>query len=437
VNGSEATELLDKAEQLTEEGLFDDGLALVHSLYGAPLPSSLRGRSLAIEVVCLEGNHQIDDAENLIVDNMKEEGGDLAYVLAAGQQFSELEAFHYGEVFLRNLCDLDSQNAMAWYNLAVCLGRAARYQEALEIYDEALNRDPAFAQAYEQKAFCLAAVGDVPGAIQAYHSYFAFEPNDHETWIQVAELERESGNRAGAYEAFEKALGAGADKEEVLYNFVLAAKYFRDTDELERRVLELEALDDESWRALLARAELEQLNGDVWSAWEAVTEACAVVTEDDEDDDVFEYVLCMLLAFARRHDMGIHADEYVEQVFEREFFTEHVLNELRLLAGRFSNAVRSYQVALAHVSDALSPARYRICGVSAESSESAADLAREFQRRCGREEWDVVSIHCLSDPDEGLIGVYWQSPVLDALPGQGNPAPREGVQRESDCHGRQ
>lgn len=406
---------LERAEELLQNHDLDQALATVRKLYGQSLPSSDRARALAVEVVCLERLDKGEEAERLIVGTMKEEGDDLAFVLAAGIAFSELDSFLHAEVFLRNLCELEPDNHAAWYNLAIALGREGRYEEAVRAYDECIAHAPDFDEAYVQKAYCLEMLNDLAGSVATYHEYLERSPKDAEIWKALGIVESDRRRFTEAYAAFQKAAECTDDPEDIYFNWAITAARQNDLEQLERCIEQLQDLDAESWRTLLARADYEEAEGHVWPGWELLCEAFETALDDEEDEEARSYVAASLLRYAYRHEMADHASEAVLQMFDQGLFAEDVLEALQALEGRLSNAAISYQVVLRTERDGRD--RFIVYGVAADNADEAGRLAVEFEGRCSHDAWDLYSIHQLTTPDEGRIGVYWRSSESDRAPG--------------------
>lgn len=418
---STATDTLDRAQELFEEGRPESALNMVDKLYGQALTSSDRGRALALQAVCLEQLDRGDEAERLVAKVMEEEGDDLAFVLAAGIAFSDFDAFVHAEIFLRNLCELDPENHMAWYNLAISLGREGRYPESVQMYDECIQRDAAFADAYFQKGYCFALMGDLDRAAATYRAYLEREPGDAEAWKTLGIVESDRREPDAAYAAFEKAASIGGDDPvDVYFNWAITAARANDLERVEACIEEMEASDPEGWRTLLTKADYEEAQEQVWPAWEILCEAFDAVLEDKEDLGTCGYVAAGLIRFATRHDMSVHVGEYVERIFEEGLYSEDVLRALQSLDGRLSNAVKSHQVVLkaAPVNDEDEPdgARFVVYGVSAEDAAEAGELALEFEAKYGPCAWEVHSLQQITGPDEGHVGIYWRSEEMDRPP---------------------
>lgn len=418
---TETVSTLERAEELVLDGQLEQAIALLQGLAGQVLPSSERGRALALQAVCLERIGRADEADRLIAESMKEEGDDHAFVLAAGMEFSEYESFLHAEIFLRNLCDLRPDDHVPWFNLAVTLGREGRYQEAAALYDEALRCDPKFAEAHFQQAYCHSLLQNYAASAASYRRFLEIEPEDGEAWQALAVVESDRGELEAAYAAFERAAGLAEEPAEVYYNWAVTAVRRRDVATIERCVEKLQDIDPEDWRTMLVRADWEETEENLWAAWELLNEALAeVLNEENEehDDPVLQsYVAATVLRFAQRHDMGDHADETITAIFQHRVFEQETLEALRQFQARFSNQARSFQVVLEVAEDGSFP-HYVVYGVSAATPDEAAEIAQDFQRRVKPEPCKAHSIGALTNPDEGAVGVYWRSEELAAPPGE-------------------
>lgn len=407
---------IDRAEELLTTGDTQPALDMVRTLYGQTLTSTDRGRALAIEVVCLLELERAEDAERLIAEVMKDEGDDLAFVLAAGIEFSDLGEHTQAEVFLRNLSELDSENHLVWFNLAINFGREERYLEASEAYQKCLSLNAEFTEAYVQRAYCMETLNDLPGAVAMYRAYLERVPDDDEVWKSLGIVESDRKQFAEAYAAFEKALECTNEPEDIWFNWAITAVRRDDEDTLERCISKLQDISPEGWRTLLARADYEEAQEHVWPAWELLSEALDTVLDDeDEEDEAAGYVGAALLRFANRNDMREHAAEHVLRLFEEDLLTEEVIEALQVLEGRMSNAAASFQVMLRSEGD--ERPLYIVYGVSADTADEAGRLALAFHERCTADVWVLHAIHQLGQPDEGRIGVYWRSRVYNRPPG--------------------
>ncbi|MFP6596364.1 MAG: tetratricopeptide repeat protein [Candidatus Hydrogenedentota bacterium] len=417
-------ETLHRIEDLVFQGQSEQALSLINTLYGQNLPGTDRGRALAFEVIALESLDRQQEAHNLIGDIMKEEGDDYAFVLAAGIQFADLEAYPHAELFLKNLCELQSDDPMPWFNLAIVFGRENRYSESIDAYEKTLEIEPTFSDAYFQKSICHQLMGDLESAADTYTTYLAQEPEDGEAWVSLGVLQSDMGDYESAYETFEKASKTSHDPEDLYYNWAISAVRNQDDVQIEHCILQLQDLNPAGWRTLITRADYEESQEHIWPAWEILREAFEEVLEDEELDlESRDYVVATLLRFANRNKMHEHTEEVVTRVFDEALFGEEILGALQVLEGRASNRASSHQVVLkTSVQDSdnvffENNDRFIVYGVSAENGDQALELARAFESECSTYNWDTYSIHQLSDADEALLGIYWRSDLMDTAPG--------------------
>lgn len=420
MNTDTVNQTLDEVEELIAHGYADEALARLRELYAVTMPSSLRGRALALEVVGLEEQERFQEANRLIETTMKEDGDDLGFILAAGIQFSELDAVEQAEIFLKNLCQLDSGNHLAWFNLGVALNRAGRHEEALHAYEQTLKRASNFNEAHLHAAYALRLENRREESLERYRLYTELEPEDVDGWIGCAQLLSELNRHEEALAAFERLEQLQPDSLDVYFDWAVSAARARDEGRVATCVQRMIEIDPDDWRTLLTQADFEETLGNVWQAWERLCHAFEDVADTEEDDpDSFDFVASTLLRFAARNHMQENAGEYVDEIFAFQPLSEDVLDALLMLNERYSNASASFQVVLK--GSALDDAgqlqvAYRVYGVAADDPDQAGTLAMAFEERCTGSAWQVFNVMQISTPDEGGIGVYWMSDLMSRPP---------------------
>lgn len=413
-----------RIEECMLSGQWAQALELIATLYDQTLPASDRGRAMAFEVVALQSLDKMQEAHNLIADVMEHEGDDYDFVLAAGIQFAELDSFAHAEIFLKNLCDLQPDFPLPWFNLAITYGREKRYPESIRAYDKCLELNPDFTEAYFQKAYCHQIMGEMDEAANTYTTYLARNPEDGEAWVALGVLHSERTAFDDSYDAFAQAMKTDHDKEDVQYNWAIAAVRNEDEEQLETCIETLQEINPAGWRTLLTRADYEEGQNHIWPAWEILREAFDETLDDSlVDEETKDYVLATVLRFANRHRLHDHTDEVMTRIYDEGFFGEEVLRAIQILNGRASNAAASHQVVLKAIiedpENALAPetSRYIVYGVYAENGQDALEMAQTFESNCSPYPWEAESIHQLSSIDEGMLGIYWRSELMDTAPG--------------------
>lgn len=394
--------ILDYAATLLARGDALEALDAALTLAGQPLPSSVRGRCLATQVVALEQLEREDEAQTLIENAMEDEAEDFGFILSAGMTFSDLDAPGYAETFLENLCELDPNNPAPWHNYAIVLGRMERYEEALKAYRHALERDASFAPAIAQMAFCYHVLGDDASAMAAYDDYLALEPEDAEAWTSLAMLRSANGETGAAYEAYRRALDAGGDAENIYFNWGLTAAQEQNATALDEALAELETIAPGGWRTWLLRGELRESRGEIETATGAY-DAAVSIAATEADPETSAFAVAAALRFAVRRDAFEFAEALEERVFDNRWFTEETLELIRLRRGHDAVAA-SYQVVFAETAEA-----GWVYGVYAESADDAEHYARTFHRQARLPELPTFSVQQISEPSDVVVGVYWRS----------------------------
>jgi len=122
---------------------------------------------------------------------------------------AELNDLPGAETHLREAWKADPQMAPAAYNLCVILGER-RSQEALEFCREAAAlrpREPRYAWAY---AYYLDRNGDAGAAAATLETLLRRQPGFADGSLLLAEILARNGDRAGARDVYDRALGSGA-----------------------------------------------------------------------------------------------------------------------------------------------------------------------------------------------------------------------------------
>lgn len=99
----------------------------------------------------------------------------LAYAAITAQQIP-----HWRDsiALFRHATDVDAENGVAHYNLAVALADVERWRDAIPEYREAARIHPDFGAAENGLGLALARTGDLDAALAAYERSVALEPND-------------------------------------------------------------------------------------------------------------------------------------------------------------------------------------------------------------------------------------------------------------------
>ncbi len=405
--------VLNEAVEALERGDYEVALEAVRALYGQELPSAIRGGALAIEVGCLEFLNLQEEAQELIQEVMKDEGDDLNYVAAAAFTFEQVSALHHAEVFFQNLVRLDPENPEVRCRLAALYANSGRIEDAIEVYGEAVERCPEWADAFLGKGMMLSLMGENDEARELILRAVDLDGENFTSWCALAQLEWSVENFEVAEQAYTRALNCPeADLMAIHFEWGTSAAFAGDGTRAKSCAEAMQQIDPEDWRTLMTTGGYHYTDGDYDAAETSFEEAFEMALTSREHF-ALESSVAILFDFLTDTGREIETDRYMDRIFEEQVFTENVLQILLSQEGLTSSAAVSHQVVLRSPSE---PPAYRVYAVSAESPEQSEFFAQRFERRCDESVWNVHDIQQVSEPSQALLGVYWRSEAMPEPP---------------------
>jgi tetratricopeptide (TPR) repeat protein len=447
---------LNAAAEHLAKGQFEQAASTLEGMAHLEMGSGPRGRWTALQLLCTRARTSDDDASRELARSLGADMTDIDFVLSLASQLCDLDATAYAEQALRRLCELDPLNHLPYANLAVCLGRAGRFDEAIAAYTKALERDADFAPAYVQRAYCRQMIGELAESAKDYRAYLARDAEDAEAWDALAGVESDMGNVDEALAAHARAVALDPGRPERLLHASATARRHGRADMLGSYVEALRGLAPSGWQTALAEAYQMDMEGDRGGAWAQYRKAVARAETAGDAAGLAtagQALLWVALADEREDAMATH----VPRLLEQGGFSEGILAVIRAWKGRESGAARNHEVVVqatrrepertgadAHagtavvtsgtptgtviaaggreagvhaveVDDARTPSLYRrTYEVVAERNETAAAFALEFEAWCGGRDAEAVSVTVISGEGEALQGVYAVSPRHDA-----------------------
>ncbi|MGH6889122.1 MAG: tetratricopeptide repeat-containing sulfotransferase family protein [Rhizomicrobium sp.] len=135
---------------------------------------------------------------------------------------------------------LSPKDAMLLNAIGLCLTRLYRLPDALEIFDEAIRIDPAYAPSHQRKGVALGMAGLSRAAEDAHRRAVSLQPRNPESLGSLASIAARKGDVAAAERYAERALAA--DKENGTAHAALALvelsrKQFPEAEQRLRKIL--------------------------------------------------------------------------------------------------------------------------------------------------------------------------------------------------------
>ena len=176
-------------------------------LYEAkPLVQENFGISLAVVKILIEkGDLQsaLAECQNLkeLYPNQTEPEFQLGRIYYQQRNFSRAE-----EAFRNSILLSGERSTEALNNLGLSLMSQQRWNEALEIFNEAINTDPLYATAYYNRGLVYLESGDPAGAVESFNQAITSNPDFSNAWYNLGIALAETGNITESINAYEKAL---------------------------------------------------------------------------------------------------------------------------------------------------------------------------------------------------------------------------------------
>ncbi|HEV2593741.1 MAG TPA: sulfotransferase [Sphingomicrobium sp.] len=156
------------------------------------------------------------------------------------------------------------------FNLGTALAQLGEYGEAMRAVHEQLAASDPSARLYKLRAFCSQSLEDHASAIAAYERVVAVSPDDWESWNNLGNSRRCTGDLAGAVEALKRAALIAADAPPVRLNLANALAEAGQADE--------------------AEAELRRLAGDFPADWRSLRELHSLLRSRAREDDALQAI---------------------------------------------------------------------------------------------------------------------------------------------------
>ena len=133
-------------------------------------------------------------------------------------ELTNLGRLQEAEEIYRELILIDPCNYIAYANLAVICGIQKRFEELIELLEEALRLKPNFPEAHNSLGNAYKAQGDLSAAVVSYRKALQLKPSFPEAYNNLGVALKEQGDFAAAIASYQKALWLKPNYSEALNN---------------------------------------------------------------------------------------------------------------------------------------------------------------------------------------------------------------------------
>ncbi|MBO9712871.1 tetratricopeptide repeat-containing sulfotransferase family protein [Sphingomonas sp.] len=190
---------------------------------------------------------RLEDAEQLIRPYLRENPEDAGAALILGTVAERCEAFREAENLYRRAVLLVPAYAEARVALAKLFNTQGRHDEALEMLDAALSRDPSHLTALTHKAALLVKLRRLDDAGVVYRQMLHAHPREARGWMHYGFLLKTVGQRDEAIRAYRKSVAIEPQNGVAWFGMSNLKTLKFEPDEIARmrEVIERDGLSDE------------------------------------------------------------------------------------------------------------------------------------------------------------------------------------------------
>lgn len=421
--------MLLKAIALYEAGDLKDALKLLDGgLANAGRTRLIEGHLWALRVLCKReiADDSLSDGEEDKTDWASEiidPGASKEFLLAAGIFLSQEEAYDVAEKVLLYLCsskDMEKRH-VAIANLALVRERAGRTEEAIEGYQETIRMAPEWPHGHLYLARCCRESGNPDDAIEPLMKYLELEPSDLDEWISLAIIHSNAERFKSAELAYSRAASVDPTSAALNFNRGISARRARNRELLSHCQSQLGSLAGGDWRASLLHGYLQELDGNMWPAWEAFSEAADLSAFGQDDEEAKECAAAHALSFVLEHGMDEQVADISERCFASFAFSYEILFHLRKAGGLHAIEAHDYGVLIKSdltdedaiqellEEDAIGPPYcfFRNYRVIADSPDAAGKIALQFEAKLGGKNIEIEEITEVETVKDVFLGTWW------------------------------
>jgi tetratricopeptide (TPR) repeat protein len=173
----------------------------------------------------------VDELKNLLVKNHAHliKAGDvqvsltllsLKHITVEGNEYLDKRNYSKALDHYDQAIEIDPTYADAWNNKGIALHNLRKFKEAIDCCDMALKINPSYADAWNNKGVSLGKLGKYKEAIESYDMAIKVNPNFARAWNNKGNALRVLGQQKDANRCFSNAKSFGLKPNVILQSFL-------------------------------------------------------------------------------------------------------------------------------------------------------------------------------------------------------------------------
>jgi tetratricopeptide (TPR) repeat protein len=331
MNSDDIANILDRANDLLEAGKPAETLRCLAQIAHALLEEDDRIEAATLRAWALSemGRH---DAALTALDELMDEYPDAGRLHAArGVVLSNADDLDEARAELEHAYMLDPEDGVTVANLALVYEKLRNYDEALALYDRALERGADIDWTLQRRAAVQAELGDTTGAKQSLRRYLSLVPEDAVQWVALGVLYSDDDEYDPAFQCYEEAAKLEPESPWLRLNWGIAAVRAgrRDMALAQCEVLRRTATET-SWRWLLEAFIFEE-DENAAGATAAYERALAVCDALDPED--LSYTIEMAIDYYGRLGQRDRCEELLRRAYAANACAVELCEAYREISG--------------------------------------------------------------------------------------------------------
>ena len=323
--------VLDRACDLLEAGKPEETLEQLERIHDTYLDAEDLIECAVLGARALTEMGNAADAVDRLEPLLDEHPDSVTLHAELGVALSEVGDLDTAREVLETATSLDSDDDVAFANLALVYEKLQEFELAIGAYDQALKVGADITWVLPRRAAGQSDLGDYAGAVATLKRYLSLAPDDAAQWIALAILCSDEHRYEEAYAHYANAERLDPDSPWLRLNWGVSAVHAGDLKLAREQLSRLEELGATASQPAILRAFVLEEEGSLDETAASYEEALARAQREHQNDLV--YALEMAMDFFTRHKKCERYERLLEQAYADNACTVELCEAYREATG--------------------------------------------------------------------------------------------------------